>query len=108
MGTAAKSRRKIPGFHLDLDAWSGGGGSRGRYTIVAGRVLAPAGIGEVLVAWWLGMEVTPRRIELSRGRTCFPKAWRYRRDTCWGPIGASSWACPRPRCPINTPDIPND
>ncbi|KAI8536884.1 hypothetical protein RHMOL_Rhmol10G0291200 [Rhododendron molle] len=66
MGTAAKSRRKTSGFHLDLEAGSGGG-SRGRYTIAAGCVLAPAGIGEVLVAWWLGMEVTPRRIDLSRG-----------------------------------------
>ncbi|KAI8530412.1 hypothetical protein RHMOL_Rhmol11G0056400 [Rhododendron molle] len=62
MDVTVESRGRTPEFHSDLKA-----GSRGRYTIAAGRVLAPASIGEFLVAWWLGMEATPRRTEFSRG-----------------------------------------
>ncbi|KAI8554944.1 hypothetical protein RHMOL_Rhmol05G0135300 [Rhododendron molle] len=54
-----------------------------------GRDLAPMGIKEFLVAWDGGRAA---KFKLSRGRTSFSRAWRYRRDMCWGLIGAQSWA----------------
>ncbi|KAI8524777.1 hypothetical protein RHMOL_Rhmol13G0175500 [Rhododendron molle] len=89
------SKKGFPGSRTGLEAGSEGDSVKDN-AIVAGCDLAAAGIGKILVAWWLGMEVASRKFVLSlgkdlRGMASLSMTWRYGRDTCWGPIGAPSW-----------------
>ncbi|KAI8530387.1 hypothetical protein RHMOL_Rhmol11G0054400 [Rhododendron molle] len=66
-GTTIEDHRRIPGFCPGLEGRVQNE-PRGEHAIAAGRDLTLAGIGEVLVAWWLGMEVASREFEPSCGK----------------------------------------